>query len=177
MFWLLTDTHLGHTNLIRYCGRPHNFSTIILNNLQNLNWNTHDILIHLGDFCFGNDAEWHTKFMTAIPDTVTKILIKGNHDRRTLSWYRKHGWSAVFNHLLIEKFGKKIAISHVPLNDSQNFDINIHGHFHNNPLEKCEDYLTARLTPKHRRFALEDWQYQPISLRKALKQLPQTREA
>ena len=51
-----SDTHFGHTNIIKYCKRPFNSleehdETLIKN------WNNkvgeNDIIFHLGDFAFG----------------------------------------------------------------------------------------------------------------------------
>lgn len=57
--WFTGDFHLGHANIIRYCGRP--FPTIeeidqaILKRL-NASVKANDILYFLGDFCIGNQA-------------------------------------------------------------------------------------------------------------------------
>jgi calcineurin-like phosphoesterase family protein len=57
--WLTADFHLGHANIIRYCGRP--FVTVdemdqsILERL-NASVKSNDILYFLSDFCMGNRA-------------------------------------------------------------------------------------------------------------------------
>ena len=61
--WLTTDTHFGHSKMVEYCGRPENFSDRILENFKVIK--EHDILLHLGDFCIGNELMWHLQFKAA----------------------------------------------------------------------------------------------------------------
>ena len=89
--WIITDTHLGHDNMVAYCGRPINHSDLILENLRNT-IRSGDVFIHLGDICFGDDENWHKALMCRIPIGVKKILIKGNHDKKSNHWYLEHGW-------------------------------------------------------------------------------------
>lgn len=75
------DTHFGHANIIRYCGRP--FETkqehdqILINN-----WNSvvkpQDTVYHLGDFGFG-PAEDLRKIAGKLQGRIH--FIKGNHDK------------------------------------------------------------------------------------------------
>jgi calcineurin-like phosphoesterase family protein len=121
------------------------------------------VLIHLGDVCFENCEEWHNK-LTQIYSK--KWLIRGNHDKQSLSWYLNHGYDMVCDFFFLEMFGKKILFSHVPMKDS-GYGINIHGHFHDfslNTVEKMEPELFRILTPKHRLISLEKYHYQPINL-------------
>ena len=30
--WLITDTHFGHNNMVHLCGRPQNFTRLIMDN-------------------------------------------------------------------------------------------------------------------------------------------------
>ncbi len=79
--WFTSDTHFHHENIIRYCNRPfhdvgHMDRTIINN------WNSiiekDDIVIHAGDFCWGNRDMW-CYFLSQLRGN--KILIQGNHDK------------------------------------------------------------------------------------------------
>lgn len=67
-------------------------------------------------------------------------------------------------------FGKRILFSHRPQKDDGGFDINIHGHFHNNlnpSLEnKEEKKLLSILTKKHKLLSIEENNYQPVLLEK-----------
>ena len=84
--WLTSDLHLGHANIIRYCGRP--FRDIqTMNDRIIQNWNSRvkpeDVVYNLGDFCFHRGAEgqkitaehWESRLNGKI------IHIMGNHDR------------------------------------------------------------------------------------------------
>ena len=47
-YWITTDTHFGHTNIMKWAERPEGFESLILKNLKHA-LNSNDILIHLGD--------------------------------------------------------------------------------------------------------------------------------
>jgi len=55
--WFTSDFHLGHRNIIRYCGRPfasvEQMDAAILANLNKL-VGADDVLYFLGDFCLGD---------------------------------------------------------------------------------------------------------------------------
>jgi len=168
--WITTDTHFGHANMVAYCGRPVDFSERILANLHFLQ--PEDTLIHLGDICIGGDAYWHEK-LSGIH--CRKILVKGNHDNKSNSWYLSHGWDFVCNSFTLTISGKKVVFSHQPQCLADN-DFNIHGHFHNqlNRLkrrewvvadeEKRNHYNLKTLTINHINISLEGTKYQPVLL-------------
>lgn len=175
--WIITDTHFGHDKMVEYCGRPKNHSDLILKNLAMIQ--TGDILIHLGDFCIGNDELWHKLFFEELSG-VRKILVKGNHDRKSNNWYLTHGWDFVCDKFSDHFFGNYITFSHIPINGIQN--INIHGHFHNTlhrlldkkfyPGEEernKEDFPLENYNPKlHRLITIENTNYKPILLEQGL---------
>ena len=85
--WLTSDLHLGHANIIQYCGRP--FRDVReMNERLISNWNARvkpeDLVYHLGDFCFHRGvegqkvsaAEWESRLNGKI------VHILGNHDLR-----------------------------------------------------------------------------------------------
>lgn len=131
-FWVITDTHFGHKRLSEMEGRPKGFEEIILNNIKEM-VSEDDILIHLGDFCFGRDNFWIDEFNLACK-AKEKLLIKGNHDsRKKLNKFKKRGWS-VFDHLRMTAFDlggneREIIFTHIPVIINR-FEINIHGHLH-----------------------------------------------
>jgi calcineurin-like phosphoesterase family protein len=175
--WLITDTHFGHKNMIPYCSRPENFEDLIFKNLINT-VNSDDILIHLGDFCFGDDEQWHDKFMSLV--CGHKWLIRGNHDHKTNKWYMEHGWDFIGKTLSDIYFGKHILFSHAPKNNSD-FTMNIHGHFHNSLHRLLEGkYIDdgerernkedmAILNSKHKLLAIEYTEYKPVLLEEFIK--------
>ena len=171
--YIITDTHFNHKNIIDYCNRPQNFEEIIWKGLEGLPSDC--LLIHLGDVCFGKDKEIHER-IKALP--YKKILIKGNHDKQSNSWYLENGWNFVCEELSDHYFGKYITFSHMPIAGIQN--LNIHGHFHNHLYRLLEGKWVVEgeeernknvlkiLTKNHKLLALEYINYKPISLEKFL---------
>lgn len=155
-YWIITDTHFGHAKIKDFCGRPGLFEIKILRNIVDIVKNE-DIFIHLGDVCWGKDEAWHRKLNLAIPWT-RKWLIKGNHDKKTNSWYINHGWHFVGDSIQLNMFGRKILLSHRPQSDGD-FDINVHGHLHNTGHHSGFD------DDKHVSFFIEH-DYMPVDLRK-----------
>lgn len=81
MKFVTADTHFGHTNIIRYTGRP--FRTAKqMDDTMIKNWNrvvhNNDIVYHLGDFALVPDYRARS-IMRSL--SGYKILILGNHDR------------------------------------------------------------------------------------------------
>ena len=151
-YWVTADWHLGHQNIIRFCNRPENFEELIFHNLFNLVLPS-DVLIHLGDVALKGAERMHRQYV--MPISCKKWLIRGNHDAKSDTWYLNHGWDFVCKALVISKYGKQIAFSHEPLNDF-GYDLNIHGHIHNNP----------GYTPGDKQVivSIEDNKYKPILL-------------
>ena len=90
--WLTTDTHFNHDKMLEYCDRPMGFEYIIYNNLAE-SVKEGDLLFHLGDVSFGKDEEMHQRFIQPLP--CNKVLVKGNHDKKSNSWYLDNGWDFV----------------------------------------------------------------------------------
>jgi calcineurin-like phosphoesterase family protein len=126
-YWIITDTHFQHKAMAEHCGRPENFEEIILKNISRIPEN--DVLIHLGDFSWGNCAYWCEKYFKAHPKR--NWLIKGNHDKRTDSWYLDQGFDFVAGSVLLSKFGYRILLTHIPWEPTYWYDRNVHGHLHN----------------------------------------------
>jgi calcineurin-like phosphoesterase family protein len=156
-YWLITDTHFGHHKMKDYCQRPEGFETTILNRIRH-HVLTGDVLIHLGDFCIYKDEEWHAEFMATCPGK--KWLIRGNHDRKSSSWYLDRGWDFVADSTTLTLFGKRLLLSHRPVTAHSDFDLNIHGHHHN-----TGHHPEDETTPKHKLLFIEH-HYSPVNLRK-----------
>lgn len=153
-YFLSTDTHFFHEKMYEYCDRPVKFEFLIQKGWKNLDKD--DILIHLGDICIGRDAKAHDMFIK--PLVCKKWLIKGNHDRKSDSWYMSNGWDFVGNEILLRKFGKRILLTHRPALDG-NYDINVHGHCHNKE---------GKIHNKNKLLSLEKLDYKLITLQKFL---------
>jgi calcineurin-like phosphoesterase family protein len=127
-YYITTDTHFGHEMLVEKGYRPNEFEDLIFTNLvkaQNI-----DVLVHTGDFCIGSDEVWHGDFMKCLEhNDAKKILVKGNHDKKSYSWYYDHGWDFVCERFEMVYQGKKLLFSHEPIM-GHTADLNIHGHLH-----------------------------------------------
>lgn len=142
-------------------GRPIGFENLIKKAFAVLKEG--DVLIHLGDICFGNGAKWHEEMIKPLP--CKKILIKGNHDNKSYNWYMEHGWDFVCENFVGKYFGKVVLFSHEPQTWDGKFEINLHGHLHN-----CEHRKAAKLT-FNKLISLENDGYRLQSLKKIISKL------
>jgi calcineurin-like phosphoesterase family protein len=173
-YWIITDTHFGHRKMEEYCGRPANFEELIFKGLKQIQ--PDDVVIHLGDFCIGEDEKWHNAWNSAL-FANKKILVRGNHDKKSDTWYYSHGWHSVVDSFSIHYLGNFITFSHIPIKGIQNK--NIHGHFHNNlhrllegkyvvegEKERNDKDFPLELYNKniYKLLAIEDTNYKPVLL-------------
>jgi calcineurin-like phosphoesterase family protein len=99
--WFTSDTHFNHQAIIDYCGRPFrtpdgHLDVQKMNEALVANWNAtvgpNDTVYHLGDFAFGPTplaARWAARL------NGHKVLVKGNHDRLTVTAYRSMGFERI----------------------------------------------------------------------------------
>ncbi len=172
--WLITDTHFNHVNkMIEYCNRPPDYEERIDNGLKMLcsgnNFDEKTILIHLGDIAIGKDKESTERIVKNTP-SIERILIRGNHDKKSSSWYIEHGWDFVCESVNLGFMGKNILLSHKPMVDF-GYDINIHGHFHNTDHHNHEPELQAIKNDKQYLLAIEHTNYQPVLLDTIIKNI------
>jgi len=161
--WLTTDTHFNHAKLIEY-GRPANYEDKIRKHLLT-NITPTDILIHLGDVCLGNNVEHHNWFKENLK--CKTILIQGNHDSKSMSWYLDNGWDIAVRRLDIKYVGQQIAFTHRPIAWDGYFTMNIHGHFHDTDNRRQLEHKDE-LNRYNRLLALEYTNYQPVLLKTLL---------
>ena len=149
MYYLITDTHIGHANIIRLCNRPDNFEELVFSA-----WMTRvqqeDTVIHLGDVAWDEKS---LKRFAGLPGR--RILIKGNHDSLPDSAYMEAGFMPVCSEMLINFDGMRVLFSHRP-KFGHTEDINIHGHQH--------DLHREDLTRLYLPLALEHMGYRPIAM-------------
>jgi calcineurin-like phosphoesterase family protein len=124
--FVISDTHFRHAKIIQYCNRPF-VSTDEMDNYMIQQWNktvsNKDLIIHCGDFCMGPKEEVE-KIIEQL--NGIKILVKGNHDRATTTWWENRGFE-VYKQYMIEDY----IFSHKPILDLEYGMYNIHGHIHN----------------------------------------------
>ena len=164
-YYITSDWHFNHASMVDYCDRPDDFEEKIVNGLRSLPQDKSAVLIFLGDICIGGDMEVHEKYI--VPLNCTKILVRGNHDRKSNSWYLQHGWDFVARQITDRIYGKTIIFSHMPV-EIGGCDLNIHGHFHNTDHRRYDPELSKIITGKHRLICLEDMEYRPVELRKVV---------
>lgn len=175
--FVVTDTHLGHQALITWGTRPEGFTEQILNNIAKTKG---DMIIHCGDICIGNDTYWNEKILASMENFKHKILIRGNHDPKSDNWYLNKGWTHVCYSMSIERFGKHIFFSHIPVSQIDfntmhpKIDVNVHGHLHGDGVKGLKDpYVEHRKEERavcdynlefHRDAAPELWKLAPVKL-------------
>ena len=111
-YWLISDTHFNHSQLEEWGGRSGNWQKQIYKGLSQIPAN--DILIHLGDICIGNDEEVHHSIFESTAHLTSRILVRGNHDKKSLTWYLNHNWDLVVDGLELVFMGRYLHLTHRP---------------------------------------------------------------
>jgi calcineurin-like phosphoesterase family protein len=156
--YVITDTHFFHQNIIKFCNRPENHNELMIKNWKEIvQWN--DVVIHLGDVIFGN-KEKLTGVLSQLPGK--KILVKGNHDRETNTWYMNAGFDFACNQIIYNN----IVFTHTPIQElPAGTKLNIHGHFHTADPSKWE----YKVKPFNKLLIIEHEEYKPVLLTELLK--------
>ena len=142
--YLISDTHFFHKNIQKYCNRPDNWQELIVNN-----WNSiitsKDVVLHLGDFALGS-RENFIEIRKRLNGNI--VMIRGNHDQRSLNFYEENNILIVNNNTVIKDY----IFSHRPIMEDFPQKLNIHGHTHNNNIGDS----------KHLNVSVENINYTPI---------------
>ncbi len=157
-YHLISDTHFNHTKLEEWGGRSGKWQEELWKGLEAIP--AEDTLIHLGDICIGNDEEIHKRMADL---KCRKILVRGNHDKKSIAWYEEHGWDFVCDGFTMIFHGYYIYFSHRPTPIMYNFTDNIHGHTHGN-LHKSEEYIAYYEKSYHKDISPELVGYKPLRL-------------
>ena len=120
------DTHFAHRKILAYTSRP--FETVeAMDEALVAAWNEQvqdeDLVVHVGDFGFGPRSH-----LMAIAGRLRgrKVLVVGNHDRQTVSWWKRAGFVAYKTPV---RYGPYL-FSHAPLPTVPDGLLNVHGHLH-----------------------------------------------
>lgn len=140
--YFISDTHFGHTNIIKYCDRPYKDTTQMdIDIIQK--WNSvvgkNDTVWHLGDFAFFSKKD-HERIYKLIQKLNGNInLLLGNHDRHisdNIQFWMDLGFKKVWDSPFL--FMNDYILSHEPVISKNGIDLtyhpklkNIHGHIHN----------------------------------------------
>lgn len=158
--YIIGDTHFNHDNIIKYCNRPIDYQSKILQN-----WNrkvtNEDLVIHLGDVILYNKKELFD-IMNGL--NGRKILVKGNHDKESHLWYMRNGFAFCCDTFTYQNITFSHTIQSLSVGDVCNGRINVFAHSHK-PVEKWDEKDRKLITPNHRLFVLEH-HYSPIELGK-----------
>jgi calcineurin-like phosphoesterase family protein len=122
--FLISDKHLWHDNIKRYCNRPDDYVERITKNWDD-RIRPQDIIVDLGDssFQFKRFAEW----LQQRPGK--KIKVMGNHDHESYFWHMRNGYAFACDSFTMYN----IVFSHRPLDPLEMpvNHLNVHGHTHN----------------------------------------------
>lgn len=132
--WVISDTHFGHTNLLKYIpDRGRRWKTAhAMNKELTERWNSvvkpNDTVYHLGDFWLGKSHP--SRYLTSLNGNI--VLLPGNHDVGLL----KLAWE-YFARILPSPYpmGRGVVFSHAPIHPSclsnhRGWMLNVHGHIH-----------------------------------------------
>lgn len=128
--YVISDTHFGHANIIRYSSRP--FASVEeMDEVMIARWNARvrpqDIIYHLGDVAIGQDAL--NRVMPRLAGH--KRLVLGNHDNHA----PMRDYIRYFEKILAWRLFKPLILTHVPIHQGSfgKATVNLHGHVHTNP--------------------------------------------
>lgn len=132
--YVISDTHFGHYNIIKYCNRP--FKTVEeMDSYIIEKWNSiikkNDKVFFLGDF-----SNYNKQKNIEICNQLNgyKAIILGNHDHnKTYKYWNDIGFKEIYKYPIV--LNEFMVLSHCPiLNVVNDNTINIHGHIHNKTL-------------------------------------------
>lgn len=169
--WVISDTHFGHENIIRYCDRPYQDAPTMDYDMID-RWNSvvkpQDKVYHLGDVYMGLRKETADSIFSKLQGH--KRLILGNHDNGKDQILQKY-FEKIDMWRMFPEF--KLLLTHVPVHEStlrvmvdDNPDHkegdcgvvkrqlwNVHGHIHQNKApsdyHKCVCVEQINYTPIH----------------------------
>jgi len=173
--WFTADFHLGHRNIIRYCGRPFQdvgeMDSVILDRL-NAATKERDTLYFVGDFCLGG-ARYAERYLDSI--RCKRIyFIKGNHDRTMRKLQHRFVWFGDLAEVSVHQ--QRIVLCHYALrtwNQSSRGSWHLYGHSHGRLPEDTDtlamdvgvdshdfrpwhfDEIAARMRERHPQLPLE----------------------
>ncbi|MFA5382993.1 MAG: metallophosphoesterase family protein [Candidatus Micrarchaeia archaeon] len=127
--YLISDLHLDHTNIIKYCKRP--FKTVEQMNKKILdNWNNkikeEDTVYFIGDLTFGRESSGFDFWAEKLKGKI--IFIKGGHDKSKKINFLKQ--------TTLDYKNMDFLLIHNPKDSPKNWkNWIIHGHHHNHYLD------------------------------------------
>lgn len=170
--FFVSDTHYGHSNIIKFCDRP--FKDVEEMDYKLIEaWNkkvpADGLVFHLGDFAWGGYEFWK-KIRNQLNGDI--ILIKGNHDQKNMSTtaeqelFKYATWQ-----MLIEVEGRKVLLNHFPFlcyagvyREPKKLVYQCYGHVHSGLDKKGQDLPRLVYTyPMQYDVGVDNNNYEPIS--------------
>lgn len=146
--WAIADPHWQHKNILKYENRP--FDSVDDMDLEMIiRWNSvvepdHKVFC-LGDIALAS-ADWILWLSYQLRGEL--ILIRGNHDRKSVTFYQSCGWQ-VFDRPMVW-FEDKVVLSHARQDVTRGW-LNIHGHSHSKGVDDdqhvCVSVENVNYTP------------------------------
>ena len=164
--WIISDTHFNHLKLEEWGGRSGDWQETLWEGMTSIPEG--DVLIHLGDICIGEDSVIHESIALL---KCKKILVRGNHDKKSAQWYYEHGWDFVCDGLELQFHGHYLYLSHRPQRPTSYFTYNIHGHTHGN-MHRSEEYNDFYNKEYHKDISPELVGFSPLRLDTFVKTFP-----
>ena len=121
--WLITDCHFHHRKIIELAKRPEDYEQQIVDNWKNQVQPT-DTVINLGDLNLGRDGQL-IDLLAQLPGY--HVLIRGNHDHHSPSWYERHGINLCLDEL---RRGEYLFTHEPKMGLDGHTRANIFGHWH-----------------------------------------------
>ncbi len=130
---VISDLHLGHSNIIQYSNRPFEdideMDSVLWANLTAL-MSPDKVLVVLGDIAMGPALNKVTRHRIRSLTYRQRHLVMGNHDITESGFLRPEGFDDVWS-LLVSAGEPPLIWTHYPLTRVPDGYVNIHGHEHN----------------------------------------------
>ena len=170
--WFTSDTHFGHTNIIKFCKRPWK-TTEEMDEALIERWNSvvkpDDIVFHLGDFAFATNGRWK-EIIQRLNGHI--YLIVGNHDEIRYPGHQVFDlFEGVTSQLLLKIDNRYVYLNHYPFltyggvyRNSKNATIQLYGHIHSGPKAEGKDISRLDMTfPYQYDVGVDNNNYTPVS--------------
>lgn len=156
-YFVTSDLHFSHSNIIKYCNRL--FQNVDeMNSTLIKNWNEvvsfNDTIFVLGDFCLSRNLNEINSIANQL--NGRKILIKGNHDLFEKEDYLSNGFDEVYEHCLeIYLHNSFWVMCHYQMarwNNSHKGSFHLFGHEHWNQQYELKHSLYTQLFFSERKY-------------------------
>ncbi|OAN82400.1 metallophosphoesterase [Jannaschia sp. EhC01] len=159
--WYTADTHFGHDNIIKHCGRPFEsvaqMDAVLIENLC-ARVGPKDTLWIVGDFAFGpkaKDRKWLSNLFARLPGKE-KHLVVGNHDGEAT---QQLPWTTVSQMAEVaDGQGPHAVLNHYPMitwHRARKGALHLFGHVH-------DQWMGSRNAVN---VGVDVWGYVPVTIR------------